>query len=147
MTTMRVGAAINKSRISRKPNRDTIARLKEYNETYLKKVWHPKRASYVMVDVNTGNIHEIPKEPNILDEILEDYWESVCDFVEPHKFQHPPPCHKAESIPPPEWIFTLKENTRLLAVKDIGHLDQYGTQFAGYMAPLGCRLQWVSEMR
>lgn len=132
--TMRVGAAIKKYRISRKPSRDTIAPLKEDNETYLKKVWHPKRASYVMV--------EIPKPPkNILDEILEDYWESVCDFVEPA------PCHKAESVPLREWSFDLKENNRLLAVECIGHLDQYGTQCAGYMAPLGCRLQWVCEMR
>jgi hypothetical protein len=108
-TTMRVGAAIKKYRISRKPSRDTIAPLKEDNETYLKKVWHPKRASYVMVDENTGDMHEIPKPPKIiLDEILEDYWESVCDFVEP---------------------------------------APYGTQCAGYMAPLGYRLQWVCEMR
>ena len=141
-TTMRVGAAIKKYRISRKPSRDTIAPLKEDNETYLKKVWHPKRASYVMVDENTGDMHEIPKPPkNILDEILEDYWESVCDFVEPA------PCHKAESVPLREWSFDLKENNRLLAVEGIGHLDQYGTHCAGYVAPLGCRLRWVCEMR
>ena len=105
-TTVRVGAAIKKRyRNSLKPARYTIAPLKEDNEadqeggeTYLKKVWHPKRASYVMVDENTGDIHEIPKPPkNILDDILEDYWESVCDFVEPA------PCHKAESVPLREW--------------------------------------------
>lgn len=82
---------------------------------------------------------------NILEEIIEDYWESVCDFLEPA------PCHKAASVPLHEWSFSLKENTPLLAVEGIGHLDQYGTQSAGYMgymaAPLGCRLQWVSEMR
>lgn len=144
MSTMRVGAAIKKGyRISRKPDRDNIAPLKEQNETKLKKVWHPRRASYVMVDENTGNIYNIPKTPkiNILEEILEDYCESVCDFLEPV------PCHKAESVPLRELNCNLKQNNRLLALEGIGHLDQYGTQSAGYMAPFGCRLHWVSEMR
>jgi hypothetical protein len=100
------------------------------------------KMQYKELQESVALMHEIPKPPkNILDEILEDYWESVCDFVEPA------PCHKAESVPLREWSLDLKENNRLLAVEGIGHLDQYGTQCAGYMAPLGCRLQWVCEMR
>lgn len=111
--TMQSAIIKQRYRIPRKP-REKISPLKEDNSMkHLKKVWHPRRVSYVMVDEKTGDVHDITKPPkNMLDNILEDYWDCVSEFLDPKS------CHKVES----------------------------GTQFA-YLPPLGCRLNWVSEMR
>jgi hypothetical protein len=79
------------------PTRDTYVMVNEETgeirdmDAKWQKVWHPTRDTYVMVNEETGEIRDMADKKNnknydnILDNIMEDYWETIKDIEEPRR--------------------------------------------------------------